>query len=69
MLSAPIKRPTVKEAIAINLARLDNKLRLGPGLPLRRFINFSLGTSITTRDGDLYTPTMGWVETTRRSSP
>jgi hypothetical protein len=68
MINAPIKRPTTEEALAIHALTPGERRRLKPGLPVRRFVHPILRTTITTRDGDIYSAA-GWTETVRRQAP
>jgi hypothetical protein len=69
MMSQPITRPSMEHALLVRSLTAEDRRRLKPGLPTRRFVNTVTGTSVATRDADLYTPSLGWVETTRRQVP
>jgi hypothetical protein len=67
MLSAAgILRPTPEDWQTLRQLTHEDRRRLEPGLPVRRFVNTILGTSVATRDADIYRDAPGWVETTRR---
>jgi hypothetical protein len=64
-LDTPIKRPTIEEARAIFLLTAEDRRRLKPGLPVRRFVHPIHRTMVATRDHDIYAAA-GWIELTRR---
>jgi hypothetical protein len=69
LTTSGILKPTVQEWQVLRQLTHEDRRRLGPGLPMRKFVNTVLGSSITTRDGDVYATSPGWVETTRRAVP
>jgi hypothetical protein len=65
MINAPISRPSIEHALLVRTLNHEDKRRIGPGLPVRRFVHPILRSEVATRDGDLYAAA-GWTETTRR---
>jgi hypothetical protein len=63
-----IVRPSVEDARIIFKLTPDEKRRLKPGLPVRKFIHPILRTTVLTRDHDIYVAA-GWIDTTRRQAP
>jgi hypothetical protein len=69
LTTSGILRPTLEEWQTLRQLTHEDRRQLRPGWPTRRFVNTVLGTSVATRDADVYSAVPGWIETTRRSTP